>query len=1622
MNIGKIFFRNFISALFLFSFVFSVSRAQDEIPLTKWDIFSVKVFCKTNELFNVKNPRCDYPNAPKAVADIQTKIDDLPKDNVTRTIVYTGSSGTQYIYVRGPQGEVGPQGPKGDTVYINNNVATTSWGTVWNNTNNTEIRYQYVPVSGGSGTNGVNGVDGEDGNYITLITQDSTSTTYYLFDPNRSSTSTIVIPTPSGGNSNAFVQNGNSFSALATLGTNDNNDLAFETSGTEKMRLTTNGKLGIGTNNPLFDIDVATSATSQGIINVATQYNIKNKFFATQNDQGSIFLGDGVNTDNNIENSFFVGKNSGIGASSASSSNFIGYLSGASSTNADNSNFLGYQSGYQASDASYSNFLGNNSGYQASNAFQSNFLGLNSGYQATGAFRSNFFGVNAGLMATSSSYSNFFGYYSGQSATNASNSNFFGNHSGSGATNAYHSNFFGYESGNNSSNASYSNFFGQYSGSGATNADYSNFLGNNAGFGAVEANNSNFIGTAAGTSAANAAYSNFLGNNAGYEADNAANSIFIGKSAGQNDTVDNTTNGLSSILIGSYTNTGGYSNSILLGSGTSGSPIANTKANQFMLAPSISELNFRGIEYTLPFTQGASGTVLTNNGSGGLNWTSISGIGNSTTTTITSLITGIAPTYQGIILDESFPGTNLNSGIWTGENTPIGVSVNDKLIVSSGLADWSRYMELKKHFLYEKEDIIFDFKPLTKNTGDGWGITQNSLLVLYNSSIYLKVDLSDGVNSGRVSIGNTPAANEYGYSQALDFNAGDNLRLTIRRTPWKTITILENMTSSSTAKAYGEFDLRQWGTQGNYRLTFLGGQQEFTNIKVDSKVRNYGGEKGVVFFGDSITNGIGATSVSKRWTDVLMKGQQNLFENMGVGSWLTGTMTSDRVTELLTGINAKYLFINFGYNDFVQSTPTSTYRTNLETIANTAQGMGYTTIFVSPFPNAIFDSSSYASVMQEAASSTNSKYISIIAATSLASVANPNYLYDGVHPNDEGYRVIAEEVKKQIPEVYKDMVDRIDTGSIKSYDMPFAFGNESIVTVGSDGVFRQALAEQFITKDALRLQATPYETQQGSISFSGDIIQGGSFQQKSDNGLRIGFNNGVNDSNGSNINITNAGTGGAGYPQLFNTISGTENILINALAQVGKMNSAGSISGNRNLLLQVAIPNTLDISGNRNTLISSSNLALTSGSDNILIGEQSGGDISTGSYNIALTNRLNYNGGSSSWAPNNAVGTIMIGTPYDYSGAEPLANGEVVISSYTRWQRIYTFGTKGGLQTSVVWRPGYQGGTDSPGAPLYIQGTRGTGNAESGSVVFQFSSPISSGDTVQSSFTDTLTLNRSFILANKNVGIFNSSPAYALHVGSSTISDGTTLLRLEDINSTCDFNANSGSPSCGSDITLKKDISSLDTGDLLIRVATLTPVSYHWKTQQDGDTLNYGFIAQDVGAQFPDLVHEGTWVDGSTRLFLNTGGLMPYVVGAIKELKSKLDDVFGINNENSTFAEVMRLWLSNAGNKIKKIFTGEICLTDENGSTCINRQELDQLKNIINQNNSSNNSAGSENTIDNSSSNTVTDNSNENIIDNSQNVDNTNASSTETQANQDGTSDTQDSGQNTTPDMQNTTE
>lgn len=99
-----------------------------------------------------------------------------------------------------------------------------------------------------------------------------------------------------GGAANAFVQNGNAFGTTATLGTNDNNILAFEVNNTERMRINTAGDVGIGVTTIPANKKLTVSNTAAPTFNAAG-----NGMGVSMNGGGGIYM---KNSTDNVEGKF----------------------------------------------------------------------------------------------------------------------------------------------------------------------------------------------------------------------------------------------------------------------------------------------------------------------------------------------------------------------------------------------------------------------------------------------------------------------------------------------------------------------------------------------------------------------------------------------------------------------------------------------------------------------------------------------------------------------------------------------------------------------------------------------------------------------------------------------------------------------------------------------------------------------------------------------------------------------------------------------------------------------------------------------------------------------------------------------------------------------------------------------------------------------------------------------------------------------------------------------------------------------------------------------------------------------------------------------------------------------
>lgn len=405
----------------------------------------------------------------------------------------------------------------------------------------------------------------------------------------------------------AWKTTGNSGTTASNfIGTKDNQPLIFKTNNAEALRVTTSGNVGIGTNNPLYKLDVNgtlrvgnLSADPSGAAGVIYYNSASNKYRGNLNGAWKNFLMEGdtvISSLNGLKGKtqFFVTGTSG--------NNFNIYSTDSTHT-------------FNIPDASDTSRGFVSMGTQTFAGLKS-FSALASGGIApptTGltkmvitdangrlSFATTPAGGDAYLNGTqtfagSNTFSNNINKFTGLSLTDTTQYLVSIKADGTLVRSTKFATI-------DIDPVKFSTYTGTLSAGNITN---SNFIGYRAGYLATSASNSSFLGREAGYAATNASHSVFIGKSAGYLAPNARNAIFLGESAGFEDAggpqfdSNNGTNDYS-ILIGRFTGTNGFKNSILLGgSNSTGSFVVNTADNQFMLAPNISKLRFKDFDYDL---------------------------------------------------------------------------------------------------------------------------------------------------------------------------------------------------------------------------------------------------------------------------------------------------------------------------------------------------------------------------------------------------------------------------------------------------------------------------------------------------------------------------------------------------------------------------------------------------------------------------------------------------------------------------------------------------------------------------------------------------------------------------------------------------------------------------------------------------------------------------------------------------------------------------------------------------------------------------------------------------------------------------------------------------------------
>ena len=139
------------------------------------------------------------------------------------------------------------------------------------------------------------------------------------------------------------------------------NAITFNVNNTEKLRMNSNGDVGIGTNTPTTKLDVT------GSINTAASYRIDGQ-------NGLSISGQGIEVDS-------VSIGPGAGANNTGSGNtFSGHLAGYFNTTGYRNTFSGAWAGRYNTTGSFNTFLGYEAGYKNTTGAGNVFIGFEAGY------------------------------------------------------------------------------------------------------------------------------------------------------------------------------------------------------------------------------------------------------------------------------------------------------------------------------------------------------------------------------------------------------------------------------------------------------------------------------------------------------------------------------------------------------------------------------------------------------------------------------------------------------------------------------------------------------------------------------------------------------------------------------------------------------------------------------------------------------------------------------------------------------------------------------------------------------------------------------------------------------------------------------------------------------------------------------------------------------------------------------------------------------------------------------------------------------------------------------------------------------------------------------------------
>lgn len=205
-------------------------------------------------------------------------------------------------------------------------------------------------------------------------------------------------------------------------------------------------------------------------------------------------------------------------------------------------------------------------------------------------------------------------------------------------------------------------------------------------------------------------------------------------------------------------------------------------------------------------------------------------------------------------------------------------------------------------------------------------------------------------------------------------------------------------------------------------VSLYGGQYPIINFPPKGPV--------IVAFGDSLTEGVGASTPDNGYVGVLERRLGITIVNRGV----SGNTTADalaRIDEDITALHPNIVIVLLGGNDYLKKIPQQETFANLSQIIKKVQSEGAVVILLGVRGGLLHDK--FSDDFQALAKATGSLYVPNVLDGVLG---NSKLMSDEVHPNDAGYMKIADKIAATLdgvvlstpaPQTHLDTAPAVDT-------------------------------------------------------------------------------------------------------------------------------------------------------------------------------------------------------------------------------------------------------------------------------------------------------------------------------------------------------------------------------------------------------------------------------------------------------------------------------------------------------------------------------------------------------------------------------------------------------------------